>query len=205
MKRHVAFAMFFCITVHLATVGWADETACKNLTYESRNQTDYGPLVVTVVRGTVQDAEGGPIPKACVGVFTEADHKLVAFTGTDDRGKFELNGLHDGEYRLVAKYEGFCPANAKLRIERRAKIKKPLTTSIRYNCRCRGPRTASARSLFGLRGRRGRARRIIKLAWNLDTSKARVPLQSKGRFFGTSRPLFLSGFLSGLSGVRKNT
>ena len=120
------------LVLGLAAVGQATEITCKDLTYESRNQTDYGPLVVAAIRGVAQDAEGGPIPKACVGVFTETDHKLLAVTQTDDGGKFGLNGIPDGEYRLVAKYDGFCPANAKLRIERHAKSKKSLTVQMRF-------------------------------------------------------------------------
>lgn len=47
------------------------------------------------------------IPKACVGVFTEIDHKLIAATETDNKGHFELKDIPTGDYRLVAKYEGF--------------------------------------------------------------------------------------------------
>lgn len=121
-----------CLALGLAVLGPATEITCKNLTYESRNQTDYGPLRVASIRGIAQDPQGVPIPKACIGAFTETDHKLIAVTQTDDSGKFELKGIPDGEYRLVAKYEGFCPANAKLRIGRRAKSKKPLTVQMRF-------------------------------------------------------------------------
>jgi hypothetical protein len=111
----------------------ADETgsACKNLSYENRNQTDYGPLHVAAVRGVAKDTQGVVIPKACVGVFTEASHKLVATTQTDNDGRFELNGIPDGAYRLIAKYEGFSTANAKLRIELRSQSKKSLTVQMR--------------------------------------------------------------------------
>ena len=111
----------------------AEETGaiCKNFSYENRNQTDYGPLHVAAVRGVAKDAQGVAIPKACVGVFTEAGHKLVATTQTDNDGQFELNDIPDGAYRLIAKYEGFSPANAKLRIEQRSQSKKSLTVQMR--------------------------------------------------------------------------
>ncbi len=104
---------------------------CKSLTYESHNQIDYGPIIVNSIRGVAQDAQGVPIPKACVGVFTETEHKLLAVAETDDGGRFELTVIPRGEYRLVAKYEGFCPVNAKLRIGRRSKDKKPLMLQMR--------------------------------------------------------------------------
>ena len=111
----------------------ADETgaACKTLSYEDRNQTDYGPLQVTTVRGVAKDAQGVVIPKACVGVFTETGHKLVATAQTGAGGQFELNHIPNGAYRLIAKYEGFSTANAKLQIEQRSQGKKSLTVQMR--------------------------------------------------------------------------
>jgi hypothetical protein len=86
---------------------------------------------VAAVRGVAKDAQGVVIPKACVGVFTEAGHKLVATTQTDDDGQFELNDIPDGAYRLIAKYVGLSTANAKLRIEQRSQNKKSLTVQLR--------------------------------------------------------------------------
>jgi hypothetical protein len=86
---------------------------------------------VAAVRGVTKDAQGVAIPKVCVGVFTEADHKLVASTQTDEDGQFELNDIPDGDYRLIAKYEGFSTANAKLRIDQRSQGKKSLTVQMR--------------------------------------------------------------------------
>jgi hypothetical protein len=120
-----------CLALCLTAVGQAAEDTCKEMTYENRNQIDYGPLKVAGIRGTVQDWTGVPIPKACVGVFTEADQKLIAVARTDDSGNFELKGIPDGEYRLVGKYDGFCPANAKLQITRRGNSKKRLTINMR--------------------------------------------------------------------------
>jgi Carboxypeptidase regulatory-like domain len=121
-----------CLSLCLAAVGQAADPPCGDLTYENRNQTDYGPLHVPGIRGIAQDAKGGPIPKACVGVFTEVGHKLIAVTQANGTGRFELKNIPDGEYRLVTKYEGFCPANAKVVLERRAKGKKRLTVQMRF-------------------------------------------------------------------------
>jgi Carboxypeptidase regulatory-like domain len=120
-----------CLAFGLLAASEETGATCKNLKYENRNQTDYGPLQVAAVRGIAKDAQGVAIPKACVGVFTEAGHKLVATTQTDDGGHFELNDIPEGDYRLVAKYEGFSPANAKLRIEQHSRSKKPLTVQMR--------------------------------------------------------------------------
>jgi hypothetical protein len=106
------------------------QAACKNLSYESRNQIDYGPLRVAAVRGITKDAEGISVPRVCVGVFTEAEHKLIAAVEADEHGHFELKGIAEGNYRLVAKFDGFSPANAKLRIER-SRNKKALIVQMR--------------------------------------------------------------------------
>ena len=57
--------------------GQKTDAVCKDLAYENRNQTDYGPRG-TAIRGTAKDSQGVAIPKVCVGVFTETEHKLVA-------------------------------------------------------------------------------------------------------------------------------
>ena len=88
--------------------------AQERMRYENRNQIDYGPLVVRSVNGFVADAQGGSIPAANVGVFTESDHKLLFQTTTDSDGFFRIEGLSRGEYRLVSQYAGFCPANARI-------------------------------------------------------------------------------------------
>jgi len=128
MRRGLAIC---CLSFALLRAAEEIGAACKNLSYENRNQTDYGPLHVGTVRGVAKDAQGVVIPKACVGVFTEAGHKLVATTQTDDGGQFELNHIPDGAYRLIAKYEGFSTANAKLQIEQRSRSKKSLTVQMR--------------------------------------------------------------------------
>jgi hypothetical protein len=110
--------------------GQDSATVCKDFSYQNRNQTDYGPLRVGTLRGSVKDSQGITIPKVCIGVFTETDHKLIAATTTDDNGRFELKDIPEGTYRLVAKYEGFSPANAKLRVEH-SRSKKMVTVQMR--------------------------------------------------------------------------
>jgi hypothetical protein len=120
-----------CLSFGLLSAAEETGATCKNLSYENRNQIDYGPLHVAAVRGVAKDAQSVVIPRACVGVFTEAGHKLVAATQTDDDGQFELNDIPDGAYRLIAKYEGFSTANAKLRVDQRSQRKKSLTVQMR--------------------------------------------------------------------------
>jgi hypothetical protein len=120
-----------CLAFALAAAGQESGTDCKDLSYQNRNQTDYGPLRVATIRGSTKDAQGVAIPKVCVGVFTEGDHKLIAATQSDGNGDFALKDIPNGDYRLVAKYEGFSPANAKLRVEQRTRSKKPLAVQMR--------------------------------------------------------------------------
>lgn len=122
--------VFCCLSFSFVATGQAIQTACKDMRYESRNQIGYGPLRVRAVRGAATDAQRTPIPKSCIGVFREEDHKLIAATETDDRGRFDLKGVPDGDYRLVAKYDGFSIANAQLRIGR-AGSKKTLAVQMR--------------------------------------------------------------------------
>jgi hypothetical protein len=120
------------VTLGLTALSYQTQMVCKQLSYENKNQADYGPLRVPSVRGIATDVQGVAVPGVCVGIFTEQDHKLIAVTETDDRGRFEFKDTLKGNYRLVAKYEGFSPANAKLRIEPSSKHKKPLALHMKF-------------------------------------------------------------------------
>src|ERR1700683_2087709 len=87
-------------------------TVCGDMIYQDRNQVDYGPLRVAAIRGNARDPKGVAVPKVCIGVLTEADHRLIAAAETDDKGHFEFKGIPAGYYRLVTDTEGFSPANA---------------------------------------------------------------------------------------------
>lgn len=79
------------------------KSPCGSMTYENRNQPDYGPVKVATVRGTAKDAQGVMVPGVCVGIFTPTDHRLVIAKQTDAEGRFEFRGVSKGEYHLVAK------------------------------------------------------------------------------------------------------
>lgn len=94
--------------------------------YENHNQTDYGPLTVQNVEGTITDPSRGAVPKVCVGMFTEKDHKLVATTESDANGKFSLQSVPPGRYRLVVKADPLCAANVPLHVVKSQKQKQVL-------------------------------------------------------------------------------
>jgi len=105
--------------------------ACGTIVYENRNQIDYGPLAVSAVQGIVMDSTGTSIPKTCVGVFTEADHKLVGSTETGADGRFDLKSIPSGTYRLLVSCEGFCVANARIHVLRSNGRRKALTVHMK--------------------------------------------------------------------------
>jgi hypothetical protein len=94
--------------------------------YENHNQIDYGPLVVQDVKGTITDPQQSAVPKVCVGIFAEKDHKLVATTESDADGKFALQGVPPGRYRLVVEADPLCAANVPLQGVKRRKKKQVL-------------------------------------------------------------------------------
>jgi hypothetical protein len=93
--------------------------------YENHNQIDYRPLIVQEVKGTITDPQSA-VPKVCVGVFTEKDHKLIAATESDAEGKFSLQGVPHGRYRLVAKADPLCAANVPIQVVKSQKTKQVL-------------------------------------------------------------------------------
>ena len=86
--------------------------------YEDQNQIDYKALTLHTVAGNAHDEQGVAVPTVRLGLFTESDHKLVASTEGAADGTFKFANVAPGLYRLVAKYDGFCPANVPIRVIR---------------------------------------------------------------------------------------
>jgi hypothetical protein len=104
---------------------------CKQaIAYENHNQSDPGPLSVDSLTGRViaeagDDAqEIGPVPGACLGLFTEEEHRLIATATADQEGRFQFGKVSNGEYRLVVLVGRLCTANVPLKVsgERRGKV-----------------------------------------------------------------------------------
>lgn len=115
---------------------------CKcQVTYENNNQVDPKPLSVHVVAGrTISEVgdigsaqEIGAVAGACLGLFTEQDHRLVATSVADDEGGFQFAEVPSGKYRLVVQVAGLCVANVPLQIVRglRGKDQKQLVVHMR--------------------------------------------------------------------------
>lgn len=102
----------------LSTQQKAASSSCI-ATYENHNQTDYGSLIVQEVKGTVLDPHQSPIRGACVGIFTENEHRLVATIESGEDGGFRLSKAPPGHYRLVVSARPLCVANVPLLVVKR--------------------------------------------------------------------------------------
>jgi Carboxypeptidase regulatory-like domain len=83
---------------------------------ESGLELDAGPFVVRLARGAsisgkVRDADGGPIQGARVSLTAERNEAPVSATADAD-GAFELEGVDDGQWRVMATAAGFAPSEA---------------------------------------------------------------------------------------------
>jgi hypothetical protein len=101
--------------------------SCKEMAFSNENQVETVLIKVGYLSGRVIDPNGEVIPKACVGIFTEADHKLLEYAQADDNGNFQLGDLPSGDYRMVGQSPGFCTANRRIRINSHSRNKKVLT------------------------------------------------------------------------------
>src|SRR5215472_11706134 len=114
IKSRVVQAAILASSVIFA--GRAQTSSCKDMVYEHRNQIDNKPFEVKALEGVVQDMKKFRVPKACVGVFTELEHQLVAVAEASEKGEFNVRGVPNGDYRIVIRYAGLCPANASIRL-----------------------------------------------------------------------------------------
>jgi hypothetical protein len=121
-----------CILALAIAAGAQETSTCKKDTsYENHNQIDYGPLQVQQITGIAKDPRGVALPKVCLFLFTENDHKLIASTATDDKGEFRIEPVAPGKYRLVAKYSWFCSANVPLMVKKRGDKSRTLVLHMR--------------------------------------------------------------------------
>lgn len=105
---------------------------CSDMAYEDHNQIDYVVSTKTgTLRGVVVDFGSDPVPKACVGIFTEDAHALLAKAESNDEGEFAMPRLVKGSYRIVVRYPGFCAANAILRVHGGLGHRKALSVQMR--------------------------------------------------------------------------
>lgn len=99
-----------------------EQVACT-LEYANQNMIDYGPLSFRSITGRAVDPFDVPVPQVCVAIFTDKgladkDHRQVASVLTDESGYFHFLRLQPGQYRVVAKYDGFGVLNVKVNIVR---------------------------------------------------------------------------------------
>jgi hypothetical protein len=111
-----------------------DASKCSTV-YENHNQTDYGPLKVHEVRGSSLIQVGSQAQQgasgACLVLFTEEDHKVVASVVADVGGHFEVRDVAPGRYRLVARAEGLCTANIPLEVVTSSRRKQEIVVHFR--------------------------------------------------------------------------
>jgi hypothetical protein len=105
-------------------------SSCQNMRYEHHNQIDPPPRHVGLVSGIVKDFQGFEVRGACVGIFSEAEQKLLISAEADDKGRFVISGLQPGRYRMVVSAEGLCAANGRIIVKGKSK-KNKLTVIMR--------------------------------------------------------------------------
>lgn len=108
--------------------------------YGNRNQIDPKPLTIKgILLGRVIVEVGDPAKvigaaPACIGLFTDKDHRLVASAVADEDGRFKFSPVPAGSYRLVVRdpQNVLCIANVPLRVvESPSKAAKSLVIHMR--------------------------------------------------------------------------
>jgi hypothetical protein len=104
---------------------------CQFMTVQNYNMIDPPRLTAAVLKGTVQDISHVNIPHACLVVFRESDHEIIAQTESGENGRFSFPKLAPGDYRLIVAANPLCPANRRVRIVKHKWSKRPLIAHMR--------------------------------------------------------------------------
>lgn len=116
------FILTAIIPIAVPAYAQTSASTCKSIIYENHNQSDPDPLSVSFPAGRViaeagvEAQEIGPVPDACLGLFTEARHRLMAMTVADKEGEFKFGKVPIGKYRLVVRAGNLCVANVPLQV-----------------------------------------------------------------------------------------
>jgi hypothetical protein len=140
MMKHSLTVSLAILLLGLPLPAQQTKEPCK-VAYGNKNQIDPKPLSVHGVSGrTISEVgdigaarELGAVARACLGLFTEQDHRLVAITIADAEGRFQFDEVPAGKYRLVVQAAGLCVANVPLQVVRgsRRKDQKQLVIHMR--------------------------------------------------------------------------
>ncbi len=94
------------IVRHVFLYALAIAVTCSGWPGEARAQT--AKSGTGVISGTVEKLAGSaPIKGASVQLLSQDDHTRSVTTSTDAGGRFELNGIAGGRYRLRVSHDGF--------------------------------------------------------------------------------------------------
>lgn len=134
MIYRVFLITFILLIPVLPASAQQESSQCKfPIVYGNKNQVDPKLQSVNMVSGRVFNEVGdvgtptknparelGAIPGACLGLFTEKGHRLIASAEADDEGRFKFKSIPHGKYRLVVRdpYDSFCVANMPLRVSK---------------------------------------------------------------------------------------
>ena len=121
INRAIIWAL---LLLALPVFAHSQQPTCKSpIEYGNRNQIDPKRSNVRRLSGRVIAEAGRPAKEvgavpACLGLFTENDHRLVASAVADEEGRFKFKSVVPGRYRLVVRdpQNAFCLANMPLRV-----------------------------------------------------------------------------------------
>ena len=111
MKKTILLTMAVAGLVVWGSAGRGQSAATTPDAYVNENPSDPAPLKLRDVSGEVRGLGGDGMSRVSVSLFTEQGHALIATVMSDKDGKFKFAKVDKGQYRVVAKVAGLCPAN----------------------------------------------------------------------------------------------
>lgn len=122
------------LTLSAAVIAQQTANPCKDqATYENKNQVEPQRLYLSTLSGKVivetgefrgEPREIGVVSGACVYLFSERGHRLVASVVADDNGHFAFDHVSRGQYRLIVRAQSLCVANARVEIVRKSSARR---------------------------------------------------------------------------------
>ncbi len=126
LSRFLIFLGLLTASGSFSIFAQENSVSCSQMEYENHNQINPKVVHLSGIQGIAVDETGTKLWDGCVGVFSKDGSQLIAITKIRSDGSFTLSKLARGEYILVVKSPGFCPANNAVKIGSKIRSKRNL-------------------------------------------------------------------------------
>jgi hypothetical protein len=124
MIKKLATLLGFVVWIYITASAQTAASQCDSkVKFVDKNMIGY-TITVAAIQGKAVDVQGVLVSKACIALFANDRSTLLHTVEANDDGEFILKNIKDGDYWLVVRTPGLCPATAHVQLRKSAHKKR---------------------------------------------------------------------------------